>query len=108
MPLATALCPISGRSVVLMTLLVVVAEDEVGDAARLGLALDLVGEPVHRLRTLVRAVAERPDLGHLHVHADALVNPQRRRETDLVQAVVEYDAEPVDGADLPQQAGGQS
>src|SRR6185436_15449492 len=102
MPLATALCPISGRSVVLMTLLVVVAEDEVGDAARLRLALDLVGEPVHRLRTLVRAVAERPDLGHVNVHADALVHSQGRRETDFVETVVQDDVEPVDRADLPE------
>src|SRR3954469_21542749 len=104
MPLATAFCPISGRSVVLMTLLVVVAEDEVGDAAGLGLSLGLVRQSVHRLGAAVQGL----HLGYRDVHADAAPDAQRRGEADAVEAVVEDDAETVDRADLPQQPGGQA
>ena len=57
---------------------VVVAEDEIGDAARLCLALDLVDQPVDGLR----AIAQVLHLGELHVHADSAVDLQARWKAD--------------------------
>src|SRR5664279_1518712 len=81
---------------------VVVAEDEIGDAARLCLALDLVGQPVDGLR----AIAQVLHLGESHVHTDAAVDLQARWEADLVEPVIQHCAESVDGADLPEEPGG--
>src|SRR3954454_2205021 len=116
MPLASTLWPISGRSVVVIPApsLVqsdgdpansgsgVVAEDEVGHAARLLLALDVIGEPVDRLGALAGRPVDRPHLGDDDVHPDPAAHAERGREADLVEAVVEDDPEPLDRADLPQ------
>src|SRR3954447_345430 len=116
MPLASTLWPISGRSVRVIPApsLVrsewsgVVAEDEVGHAAGLGLPLDLVGEPVHGFGSGAPGAVELLDLGDLDVHADAAVDRQRRREAHPAQAVVEDDAEALYRADLPEEAGRQA
>src|SRR5687767_13681293 len=114
MPLASALWPISGFSVVVIpasslgavvSVSRVVAEDEVGDAAGFVLPLHVVGEPVDGFGTLAPGAVDRLDVGDLHPHADATAHAQRSRETDLVQAVVEDDAEALDGADLPEETG---
>src|SRR3954452_1269756 len=78
----------------------VVAEDELGHAARLRLTLDLVGQSPHDLR----APVERLDLGDLDVHPDAAADGQRRGEAHLVEAVVEDHPEALDHADRPEQA----
>src|SRR6478672_5305605 len=112
------LCPMAGFVVVVLVISssllggpvsggsVVVAEDQIGYTARLALALDLVGKPVDGLGAGPGGRLEFLDLGEVHVHPDAAVHRQWRRESDLVQSVVEHHAESVDGADLPQEAGG--
>src|ERR1700712_1534405 len=82
----------------------VVAEDEVGHAARLGLPLDLVGQPPHDLGTALELL----DLGDLDLHPDPAADGQRRGEADLVQPVVEDHPEALDDADRPEQAGRQA
>src|SRR3954470_1270227 len=117
MPLASALWPISGFSVVvipvsflggLRALSRVVAEDQVGDAAGLVLPLHVVGEPVDGLGARSARSVDLLDVGDLDAHADPAAHPERSREPDLVEAVVEDDAEALDRADLPQQPGGQA
>src|SRR5688572_7724483 len=119
MPFASALCPISGFSVVVIpasspgasgpgtcvSLSQVVAEDEIGHAARLVLPLHVVGEPVDGLGAAAARAVDRLDLGDLHVDADATADTQGGREADPVEAVVQDDVEALDGAHLPQQAG---
>src|SRR3954452_18070177 len=99
MPLASTLWPISGFSVVVILLPLWsqsvavglgsaggdqrrwrsggIAEDEVGDAAGLGLALDLVGQPVAPLSALPAVAFQLRDLGDLDVHAAAAADPHR-------------------------------
>src|SRR3954453_1824992 len=122
MPLASALCPISGFSVVVMpgSPLVafvwvspavasqVVAEDEIRHAAGLVLTLDVVGQPVDDLGTPARSTLDRLDVGDQHVHADPTADAQRCRKADLVEPVVEDHGEALDGADLPEQTRGQT
>src|SRR5689334_2729190 len=57
----------------------VVAEDEVGHAARLGLPLDLVRQSPDHLG----AALELLDLGDLDVHPDPAADGERRGEADL-------------------------
>src|SRR4051812_42752880 len=130
MPLASMLCPTSGRWVVVMGLSllrsmlrmpgdgrnqrrdagpgscsVVVAEDEICHTARLRLALDLIRQAVHGFGALAVEIF---DLGQVDVHPDPGADPQGRREADLVQPVIEDDAEALDRADLPEEAGGEA
>src|SRR4051794_18565963 len=137
MPLASTLWPISGLSVVVIpapSLLLpsvwpavrrlgslssqgfrvrafgsgVVAEDEVGHAARLLLSLDLVSEAVDHLGGRRAVGREGLHLGDHDVHSDAAAHPQRRGEPDPVEAVVEDHAEALDRADLPEHSGGHA
>src|SRR3954463_797843 len=121
MPLASALWPISGFSVVVIPVSFlggwgawlgamsrVVAENTVGDAAGLVLPLHVVGQPVDGLGARSARSVDLLDVGDLDAHADPAAHPERSREPDLVEAVVEDDAEALDRADLPQQPGGQA
>src|SRR5687768_16021886 len=112
MPLASALLPISGFSVVVMpasslggswSLSQVVAEDQIGDAARLVLPFHVVGQPVDGLGPFASGSVDLLHVGDLHMHADAAAHAQRCGEADLVEAVVQDDREPLDRADLPEQ-----
>src|SRR3954454_25030144 len=102
MPLASALWPISGFSVVvipvsflggLRALSRVVAEAQLGDVAGLARPLHVVGQPVDGLGARSARSVDLLDVGDLDAHADPAAHPERSREQNLVEGRGWGDAE---------------
>jgi len=81
----------------------VVAVDHLGDAGRLGRVADLYDEVVGDLHAALDVL----DAGDGRSHAQVRPNRHRRRESDLVAAVVDAELRVVDPDDLVEQDGCQ-